>query len=418
MKYHFIGIAGSSMSGLANVMKDLGNNITGCDLSIGGGHNENHITKDLDRVIISAAVTPDSKAWPEVKKAKRLGIPIIRRSKLIGQLMHDKIGIAVAGSHGKTTVSAMITLILQEAKYDPMFFIGGDIPKLGSAGFGKGKYLVAEACEWDRQFLDFRPKIVIITNIDKEHLDTYPEGLISIQKAFKKFVKLIPKNGLLVLKEDDPYTKNLIKIAKCKVRTFSLGKPWPGLSLKIPGKHNILNATAAARVCHEIGVPQQTIKKMLNNFTGVKRRFEIKGEKDGILVIDDYAHHPSEIKATLSGVREFYPKKRVICIFQPHQYSRTEGLFQEFAAAFSDCDQLIINDIFEVPGRDPKNHKITTHDLVNAIKKSSQKNTLYLPTYEKIVKYLIKETRRGDLIITLGATKIYEVGERFLCTQN
>jgi len=433
MNYHFIGICGSSMSGLYRVMKEQGHSVSGCDLLQKGGHSEKHISKNLDGVIISAAITSDSKAWPEVEKAQKMGIPVITRSKLIGKLMQDKIrtprfarepcfprvarkiGIAVSGSHGKTTTSAMITLILKEAGLDPTYFIGGEIKKLSNAGLGKGEYLVAEACEYDRQFLDFRPKIAVITNIDKEHLDTYPGGLTEIKKAFKKFIKLLPKNGILVLNEDDPAFNYLKKVAKCKVKTFSASHFWPGLSLKIPGKHNLLNATAAARVCHEIDISHQIIKRVLNNFEGVSRRFEIKGKKDGVIVVDDYAHHPTEIKATLFAAREFFPKKRIICVFQPHQYLRTEALFGDFASAFSDCDILILAEIFKVEGRDPETPKIKTKDLAEAIKKSSQKNVIYLPTYDKIIKYLKKEAKNGDLIITLGATKIYKIGERFLC---
>jgi UDP-N-acetylmuramate--alanine ligase len=427
MHYHLIGINGISMSGLAKILKTLGHQVSGCDiekfksqisnLKTYQGHSPDHITKNLDALIISAAITPASAGWVEVEKAKKLNIPIITRSKMIGKLMQDRVGIAVAGMHGKTTVSAMITLILEEAGYRPSFLIGGEIPTLGNARWNK-EYFVVEACEYARQFLDFRPKIAVITNIEEEHLDTYPGGLPEIRKAFKKFVKLLPKNGLLVLWEDDPATPWLSKVAKCKVKTFSLKKPWPGLKLKIPGKHNILNATAAARVCHELGVSHQIIKNILNDFRGVKRRFEIKGEKNGVLVVDDYGHHPSEIQATLAGAREFYPGRRILCVFQPHQYSRTKMLFSDFARSFSNCDELIIAPIYVVPGRDPRNLILKGEnlikDLVKEIKNKSQKNTIYLESYDKILEYLKKKIRKNDLVITMGATKIYEVGEKLI----
>uniref|UniRef100_A0A7V3J9Y3 UDP-N-acetylmuramate--L-alanine ligase n=1 Tax=candidate division CPR3 bacterium TaxID=2268181 RepID=A0A7V3J9Y3_UNCC3 len=422
MKYHLIGINGTSMSGLAKILEAQGNQISGCDierakskekrLKIFQGHSRDHITKDLDGLIISAAITPSSGGWKEVERAQELGIPIIPRSKMIGRLMQDKVGIAVAGMHGKTTVSAMISLILEKAGLDPTFLIGGELPKFGNARSGKGEYFVVEACEYARQFLDMRPKIAVITNIEEEHLDTYPGGLKEIKKAFKKFVRLIPQNGLLVLWEEDPQTPWLAKCARCKVKTFSLKKPWPGLKLKIPGRHNILNATAAARVCHELGVPHKTIKMVLNDFNGVKRRFEMKGEVNGILVIDDYGHHPSEIQATLAGAREFYPKRRLICVFQPHQYARTKALFDDFAISFSNCDKLVITEIFAVPGREEK-RDVTAQQLAEEIKKH-QKNVVYLKTYQEIVDYLKKESKSGDLIITMGATKIYEVGEKLL----
>jgi len=415
MKYHFIGICGSSMSGLAQVMQKLGHNVTGCDLLLEGGHNPKHITKDLDRVVFSEAVTPQSAAWEEIERAKKRNIPVISRSQLIGQLMQEKIGIAVAGSHGKTTTAAMIITILEEAGLSPTYFIGGEIKGRGNAALGKGQYLVAEACEWNKQFLNFRPKIIVITNIEEEHLDTYPGGMREIKKAFKKFVKLLPSNGLLVLNANDSLTPYLRKVVNCKVKTFSSGKIWPGLSLKVPGDFNLLNATAAARVCHELGVPHKTIKKALAHFSNVGRRFEIKGERAGVIVVDDYAHHPTEIKATLQAARQFFPQKRLICVFQPHQYLRTELLFDEFARAFENCDKLILSEIFCVPGRDPTRKKITTSDLAKAIEKFSQVEVVYLPDYNEIVKYLNKNVRQNDVILTIGATKIYQVGERFLC---
>lgn len=423
MNYHFVGIGGISMSGLAKILSADGHHVSGCDIEkldglgkkikIYQGHSADHVKKDLDALVITAAITEGSKGWVEVERAKQLKIPVIPRAKLIGRLMQDKIGIAIAGTHGKTTTSAMVTLILKEAGFNPGFLIGGEIPGLGNAQAGGGKYFVVEACEYAKQFLDLRPKIALITNIEEEHLDTYPKGMPEIKKAFKKFIKLLPKNGLVVLWKEDPTTDWLSKCAPSKVKTFSINKPWPGLRLKIPGKHNILNATAAALVCHELGVPHRTILKALNNFQGVKRRFEIKGEKKGRLIIDDYAHHPSEIRATLKAAREYYPQKRLICVFQPHQYSRTKMLFDDFVNSFADCDMLIVTEIFQVAGRDEK-IEINGQKLAEGIQKASQKNTIYLRTYEEIVDYLKKESRPSDLILTMGATKIYEVGEELL----
>lgn len=407
MNYHLVGIKGISMSGLAQILKAQGHKVTGCDLSE-KGHSSSHISKELDGLIISAAITPSSPGFVEVERAKELGIPVIKRSEMIGQMMKDKIGIAVAGTHGKTTVSAMISLILEKAGQKPSYLVGAPF----FSKLGKGRYFVAEACEWERQFLDFRPKIGVITNIEEEHLDSFPKGIIEIKKAFKKFVKLLPKNGLLVLWQEDPSTPWLSKCARCKVKYFSLKKPWPGLSLKIPGQHNLLNATAAARVCHELGVSHKIIKEALNNFTGAKRRFEIKGEKEGIIVIDDYAHHPTEIRATLKAAREFYPKKRIICLFQPHQYLRTKFLLSDFARSFSDCHKLIMTKIYAVPGRDEEKETITK-DLISQIKKL-KKEVIYLENYDKILEYLKKEVKKGDLVMTMGATDIYQVGERLL----
>jgi len=419
MKYHLLGIAGSSMSGLAKILSACGEQVTGCDLTQ-GGHSPAHIVSGLDAVVISAAITPNSEGWIEVEKARKMKIPVFSRSKMIGRLMSEKgrVGIAVAGMHGKTTVSAMIALILKKAGYKPGFLLGGEIKGLGNAQYGEGRYFVAEACEYAKQFLDFRPKVAVITNIEEEHLDTYPGGLPEIRKNFKKFVKLLPPNGLLVLWEDDPTTPWLIKCAPCKTKTFSIKKPWPGLKLKIPGEHNLLNALAAARVCHELGVPSQIIKETLNHFTGVKRRFEIKGEAGGVLVVDDYGHHPTEIKATLKAASSFYPERRIICLFQPHQYSRTKALWLSFAASFAQSDKLILDKIFVVPGRDPgwsvANEKNLMERLVKEIQKRGRPETIYLPQEEKILEYLKKEVRGNDLVITMGATKIYQLGEELL----
>ena len=272
-----MGIAGVSMSGLQKILETLGDQISGCDIKSDQypTHSAEHINKDLDGVIISAAV--GEAATKELNQAKELKVPVITRAKMINRLMQQKKGIAVAGMHGKTTLSSMITKILKEAGMAPSFLIGGQIPGLGNAQWDKGEYFVVEACEYARQFLDLRPKIAVVTNIEEEHLDTYKGGLPEIKKAFIKFVKLLPKNGLLVLCQDDPKVMALKRYAKCKVKTYSVKKPWPGLQLKIPGRFNLQNATAAARVCHEIGVSHQVIKKALNDFIGVKRRFEIKG---------------------------------------------------------------------------------------------------------------------------------------------
>lgn len=424
MRYHLIGIAGSSMSGLAEILKSQGHLVSGCDLKEAKfkdkkiktflGHSVEHITDNLDCIVISAAITKNSKAWEEVEEAKRKGIPIISRAKLIGRLMSQPniIGIAVAGTHGKTTTSAMIVSILEKAKKRPSFLIGSSIPGLGNGRWTGSNYFVVEACEYQKQFLEFRPKVILITNIETEHLDTYPGGYEEIKRAFKKFVRLLPKNGLLILWNEDKATPWLKKCSPAKVKTFSLKKPWPGLRLKVPGEHNILNATAAARLCHELGIPHQVIKEALNEFKGTARRFEIKGEKNGILIIDDYAHHPTEIKKTLKTAKELFKEKRLICVFQAHQYLRTKALLKDFSTAFFLSDKLIITKIFGVPGRDELS-AITNEDFFNAIK--SQKNdAIYLENYSDIVKYLIREAKKGDVIITMGATEIYKVGEELL----
>ena len=460
MNYHLIGIGGVSMSGLAKLLISQGHIVSGCDLkdcqivklpngykakstikqfshlAIYKGHDTKHITKDLDAVIVTAAAMHEnSPANEEIKKAKELGIIIITRSKLIGQLMNDKIGIAITGMHGKTTTTTMIGEILEKAGYDPTVLVGSTVKKWGGnvrlpshfAKASRDNYFVVEACEYERQMLDFRPKIAVILNLEAEHLDTYPGGIKDIRQAFKKFIKLLPKNGLLVVNQDDKNIMPLTKAAKCKVKRFTIKKPWPGLSLKVPGKHNLIDATAAARVCHELGVSHEIIKNTLNNFTGADRRFELKGEKNGVTVIDDYGHHPTEIKATIQAANEYRVRvqsksklkpltqtSKLIVVFQPHQYTRTKLLFNDFVKSFGGVDKLIISDIYLIAGREPQEARADfSRNLVEAIKTQGI-NAEYIASYDKIVEELRKIAKAGDLILTIGATEIYKVGEQLL----
>jgi len=440
MKYHFIGIGGVSMSGLARLLLDMGNEVSGCDLKklkteneklkIWERHSPDHITKDLDGVILTAAALHEnSPAKAEIEKAKNMGIPIIKRSEMIGKLMAKPgiVGIAVSGMHGKTTVSTMIALILEKAGLDPTALIGSDVKEWGSNyRLGKGKYFVAEACEYERQMLDFRPKITAITNLEEEHLDTYPGGMKDIKQAFKKFIKKLPKDGILVVWREDKNLMQLAQITKKRgniVREISLKKSWPGLKLKIPGIYNLLDATFAARVCHELGVSSKIIKEALNNYTGAGRRFEIKGVKNGVTVVDDYGHHPTEVKATIQAAHEWLiansksqiaNSQKLIVVFQPHQYTRTKLLFNDFAKAFDGVSKLIITDIYLIAGREPAEARA---DFSKELVKEIQKNgidAIYAPTYEDAYRELKKITHSGDLILTLGATDIYQVGEEFL----
>lgn len=440
MKYHFIGIGGISMSGLAALMANMGYEITGCDLKkyknqnlnfkVWEGHNRKHITADLAGVVVTAAALHESSpAKEELDQARKLKIPIIKRSEMIGNLMGKPgmVGIAISGMHGKTTVSTMISLILEKAGLDPIALIGSGIKEWNGKNYryGKGKYFIAEACEYDRQMLDFRPKIEVITNLDEEHLDTYPKGLMDIKQAFGRFVRRLPKkNGLLVVWLED---KNLMQVAQIakkrgnKVYEVSIKKIWPGLKLKIPGKHNLLNATFAARVCHEIGISNKIIKEVLSNFTGASRRFEIKGKKNGITVVDDYGHHPTEIKAVIKAAKEYLENSefktqnsKLIVVFQPHQYIRTKLLFDDFKKAFIGVDKLIVTDIYLIAGREPNEARADlSKKLVAEIKKLGI-DAIYAPTYNDAFTKLKKVVQKNDLILTLGATNIYQVGEKFL----
>jgi len=445
--YHLIGICGSSMSGIASYLAKTGNYVTGSDLKsceisnlksqIFLGHSKKNIQKDIDYVIYTSAVTEGSAGYVEIEEAKKLGLKILKRSELIGRLLRNKISIGATGMHGKTTTSAMIATILKDAGFAPSFLIGAEVPNLGASwGLGKkitptkknnkfifapkdvvkeGKveYFVVEACEYDRSFLDMKPKIGVITNIDKEHLDYYKGGLPEIKQAFRKFIKQLPENGMLFVNQDDGNLMSLIKSAKCKVKRITFKKPWPGLSLQIPGRHNLFDATIAAHVAHELGIDSKIIKHSLNNFEGAKRRFEVVGAKDNITVIDDYGHNPAEIRSVIQALTEKYPDNRKIMVFQPHQQQRTKLLFKEFSEAFKGIDELIITDVFLIAGRE----KDTGENLAKKLAEEVAKKGIdaeYITGYESIVDHLKKIVKSGDIIVTQGATDIYKVGEEYL----
>ncbi len=413
------------MSGIAYLLSKKGYIVSGSDLrkckildtniKIYEGHSSTHVNSDLDTVVYTSAVADkDSQGYLELKRAKELGIKTLKRSELIGQLMNNEFGIAISGMHGKTTVSTMISLILESANYDPTCLIGTNVKEWNSnVRVGKSKYFVAEACEYDRQMLNFRPRVVLITNMEEEHLDTYKNGMRDIKQAFKKFVKLIPKNGLLVLCADDKNVAMLKKYAKCKVKFYSINKPWPGLKLKLPGKYNLQNATGAARLCHELGIESNIIKKTLNGFSGAGRRCEIVGRKNGVLIIDDYAHHPTEIKKTLEGIKNKYPEKRLVVAYQPHQQQRTKLLFNDFIKSFDMADKIIMNKVYLIAGREKETSENLAEKLVQEIK-TRGKDVVYVDNYDDTLKSLLENTKSGDVIVTMGATDIYTVGKKYL----
>lgn len=438
--YHLVGICGSSMSGIASYLEKTGNFVTGSDLrpcQNAKNHSEKNIVKDIDFLVYTSAITQEAAGFVELKKAKELGIKTLRRSELIGKLLRSKISIGVTGMHGKTTTSAMITTILNDAGFSPSFLIGAQIPNLGAnwglgkevmpprkndkfiyapkdvISSGKAHYFVVEACEYDRSFLDMKPKIGVVTNIDKEHLDYYKGGMPEIKQAFKKFIKQLPKNGLLFVNQDDGNLMSLIKSAKCKVKRITIKKPWPGLHLQIPGAHNLFDATMAAHVAHELGVNHETIKRSLNNFTGAKRRFEILGKKNNITVIDDYGHNPAEIHSVIQALNEKYSENRKIMVFQPHQQQRTKLLFKEFSEVFKGIDKLIVTDVYLIAGRE----KDTGENLAKKLAEEVAKKGIdaeYISGYDEIVDWLKENAKSGDVIVTQGATDIYKTGEEYL----
>ncbi|NPV26578.1 MAG: UDP-N-acetylmuramate--L-alanine ligase [Firmicutes bacterium] len=431
------------MSGIARVLLQAGYRVSGSDLAsndttsklaqlgatVYQGHTAAHISDGIDAVIVSSAVPSSNE---EVLAARKKNIPIVHRGEMLASLMEARQGIAVAGAHGKTTTTAMVALALERNGLDPTIIVGGDLNELqGNAKLGQGEYLVAEADESDGSFLLLRPKIAVVTNIENDHLDHY-RTVENIVQAFREFVGHVPADGLALLCADDPrvreiadncpkhcltygvtsaadfiardiVTQSLSTQAQIYYRGRRLGK----LSLSIPGVHNVLNSLAAIAVGLELGLDFQNVADALHTFRGVHRRFEILGEVRGITVVDDYAHHPTEIKATLKAARQT-EAKRVIVVFQPHRYTRTYYLQDEFGTAFSDAHVIIINEIYSA-GEAPI-AGVTAELLVRSIEKFEQRPVIYLPEKEMIIDYLEKNATAGDLILTMGAGNIWQVG--------
>ena len=443
---HFVGIGGIGMSGIARVLLEQGYRVSGSDLRVspltealvglGGTVYEGHAAKNIagaDLVVVSSAVPPHN---PEVLAAQETGIPVVSRAKILGPLMEDRYGVAVAGTHGKTTTSAMIALILERAGLDPTIIVGGVIPELGSnAKAGKGKYLVLEADEYQRTFLGLSPSVALVTNMEMDHPD-YFRDLEDIYQAYLEFVKLVPQEGEIFLCADDPMGQRLEKEPHlAEITTYGLGPRarWRAadlaanaaggsdfrvlasgrsrgeFTLRIPGRHNVKNGLAALAVSDYLGIDLIEAGKTLAQFRGVERRFEVKGEAAGVMVIDDYAHHPTEIKATLAAARERYPERRVWAVFQPHTYSRTKALLSEFATSFGDADQVVVTDIY--PARETDDLGVSSQALLATM---NHPGAHYVGALSDVVTMLSQQLRGGDLLITLGAGDIYEGGENVL----
>lgn len=445
-KVHFVGIGGISMSGLAEILIDYGYRVSGSDLnrspltdkleSLGAeihiGHDAANII-DVDIVVYTAAAKEDN---PELVKARSLGITTYTRAEFLGFIMNKfSKSIAISGSHGKTTATSMLSLILLDSGLDPTIMIGGVVDSIGgNARPGKSPYFVAEACEYKGSFLKFLPHIGIILNIDADHLDYYKD-INEIYDTFLKFSKLIPKDGLLIGCEEDEKVAKIIKEADCNKITYGLstgnftagqiefdslghpsftaflnGEEFGRFKLSIPGVHNVLNALAAISCSHYLGVSREDINNSLVKFKGTQRRFEKKGERDGIVVIDDYAHHPTEVAATIKAAQN-YPHKRIFCVFQPHTYSRTSTLFNEFSHSFNGVTQLVLADIYAA--REKNTGEINSEMLCEAICKNGV-DAIYLESFDKILDYFRGTLKEGDLLITMGAGDVYKIGERFL----
>lgn len=418
MKYHLIGEMGVSMRGLSKYLQFLGNEVTGSDLKT-GGHKPENITPDIDLVIRTSAVNPGSPGWIEVEAALKLNIKVVKRSELIGELIKDKKLIAISGMHGKTTVTAMAGLVLIAAGLDPTVLIGEEVKDFDNdvIRIGKSSWFVLEACEYDRSFLDFYPQILILTNIEAEHLDTYPGGLSEIKDAFVEYIDHVPDDGVIIACHDDANVLEVLSKIQTKAEVVFYGFTAPtfnhlNFDLAIPGKHNELNALAIVALANYLHIKYETVQSTLADFHGAHRRFEIKGQYNGADLVDDYGHHPTEIKMTIAALAERYPDKKKIVVFWPHQYKRIKPLLAEFGNAFTGADEVLIKPIFFVPGRDEK-LDISSEDLVSLINRS--KNIAkFVETDEEIVSYLKKELNQTTVLLTIGIPPVYKITDQLL----
>lgn len=445
-KIHFVGIGGIGMSGIAELLIKQGYNVTGSDLrktditehlrEIGAdiiqGHDSN-IVKNADVIVKSSAVRDDN---PEIIAAKSNKIPVIRRAEMLSEIMRMSYGIAVAGTHGKTTTTSLVGMVLQNADLAPTIIVGGKIMNIGSNNLlGSGKHIVVEADEFDRSFLSLTPIIAGITNIEADHLDCY-DNLEDIKNAFIQYANKVPFFGSIVLCLDDHGSQSIIPYLKKRIITYGLSKQadiraeniemnefvskfdvyykhnkLTEIELNIPGHHNILNSLMAISIGLELDIPIMTIKEGLRKFKGVFRRFEFKGKFDKALLYDDYAHHPTEIQATLKGVKE-NTDKRIVVVFQPHLYSRTRDFHEEFGKSFFQSDVLIITPIY--PAREDPIPGITGKLIANDAIQHGHRNVIYIDNNKDIIPKIREIFRENDIIITMGAGDIYRYGERLI----
>lgn len=450
---HFIGIGGSGMSGIARVLVELGYRISGSDLqasdvtrrlealgaTIYKGHEGDNLDPSVDFVVVSSAI-PRNNA--EVMKAQALGIPVIQRAEMLGQLMKKQKGIAIAGAHGKTTTTSMVSLVFEKNGLDPTVVVGGELNDIGgNAKLGNGEYLVAEADESDGSFLKLQPEITVVTNIEDDHLDYYGTRE-NIEDAFIEFIMATPVQGFSVLCLEDPVLRRLFPTLKDQKKIFTYGftkeadfyaenlvlngnetkadvyhhKEFLGhLKLSIPGRHNILNALAAVVVGMNCGLDFQGIAASLQSFGGVQRRFQKIGDIGEIRIYDDYAHHPTEIKTTLTAARTMKPK-RLVVVFQPHRFTRTQLLSREFGSAFKDADLLIVNEIY--PAGEKPIPGVDAQLIIDEINKQTGQKVEFIAETRAIVPHLLETVRSGDIVMTLGAGNIWTVGFELFKTLN
>jgi UDP-N-acetylmuramate--alanine ligase len=447
-RLHFVGIGGSGMSGIAEVLINMGYKVSGSDLReseatrrlaamgarVAAGHDAANLG-EAEVVVISDAVAATN---PEIAEARRRGVPVIRRAEMLHELMRLKYGVCVAGTHGKTTTTSMASLILQQGGLDPTIIIGGVLGALGSnARLGQGEYFVVEACEAFGSFLHLSPAVAVVTNIDNDHLDYY-QNMDSLRDAFVRFVNKLPFYGFAVVCGDDPGVREILPRLERKVLRYGFGegshyravdvqvrgmgsscellqegRSLGRLALKVPGRHNLLNAVAAAAVGLELGLSFEDCAKALAGFTGAHRRFQVRGQQGGVTVVDDYAHHPTEVAATLAAARAtLQPGGRLLVAFQPHLFSRTRDLYEAFAQSLSAADQVFLCDIY--PSRELPIPGVTTQLIVDALKARGFAQAFYAPLRDQLLEPALKALKPGDLFLTMGAGTIDALGPQVL----
>lgn len=441
---HFIGIGGYGMSAIAKVMLEMGYRISGSDLAhqelteklkakgaqVYIGHEARNVS-GADLVVYSTALSKDN---VEMQAAEELNIPVIHRSQMLARLMNERKGIAVAGAHGKTTTSSMIALVMEICGTDPTYIIGGEIMNVGSnAKAGKGEFVVAEADESDGTFLQYHPTLALVNNIEADHLENYNGDFENLKKAYKQFLSQVRPGGKAIVCHDDMFLREMIPSIQSEVITYGIdndadyvasdislgdrkvtfnvnckGTLLGQVSLSVPGKHNVYNALATLITCLEAGLPFENIADAIQEFRGAKRRFQVLGEVENILVIDDYAHHPTEIQATISAAKA--TGKRIIAVFQPQRYTRTYYLFEQFSRSFDEADEVIITDIYS-PAGEKRIEGVDSAKLVELIKSNSNSNVQHIATREEVLHYLIDHVQPGDLVLTMGAGDIWKAAD-------
>ncbi len=446
---HLIGVGGSGMRALGGVLLDRGACVTGSDMAssdaldrleaqgatIHISQRGENIPDNCDIVVYSAAIDEQN---PELIEARARKLQVLKYAQMLGRLMSEKIGLAITGTHGKSTTSAMVSYVLSQAGVDPSYIIGANVEQLGGpCGVGHGDHFVAEACEFDRSFLHLNPKYAAILNIEEDHLDCYRD-LDAIIEAFRAFAAGIQPGGVLVCNGEDRNALEAVRDADCTVETFGMteGCTWCGtnvttdrgkvtmtitkddqpfgqVTVPLPGLHNAYNSLGAIAILHHAGLGAEEILRNLETFEGVKRRMTVKHSDDEVVVVDDFAHHPTEIQATLRALVNAHKPRRVICIFQPHQHSRTRFLLKDFAQSFALADEVIVPDIYFVRDSQQEKDYVSSKDLVAQIRLRGGM-AIYLKTFEMIVEYLKGIFEPGDLVVTMGAGNVWQVADEFV----